>query len=283
MRDHSTHHQLDQLLARLIDGDATERDIAKLDEILDGDSDAQRRYVHYFDLHAELVKKSQTSTLSNSAESDRRELSTLRWILGLVATGLAAALLTAVALRFGENLGEVDDPIIVRNEEITNAEDLGPTDDGVAVLTHAADALWLNSLTLKSGAILSPGEFKLGRGVIQVEFYYGAQLLVEGPADLEIVSVDRVICRQGKLRARVPSHAAGFSVLTPSFELVDLGDGVRVGRHQRWTVRRSRLGRRSRAVPARRKTGSQQEAGALWRRRGCVVTEWDESTDGFGS
>ncbi len=64
---------------------------------------------------------------------------------------------------------------------------------------------------------------KLAHGVIHVEFYNGVQLLVEGPADVEIRSVASVVCRQGRLRSFVPPNATGFSVLTPKFELVDLG------------------------------------------------------------
>ena len=85
------------------------------------------------------------------------------------------------------------------------------------------DVQWLSDNPPHAGSILSPGELKLAGGLIQVEFYSGVQLLVEGPADLEIRSVANVICREGRLRSLVPPNATGFSVLTPKFELVDLG------------------------------------------------------------
>jgi hypothetical protein len=51
----------------------------------------------------------------------------------------------------------------------------------------------------------------------------GVTLTVEGPADLELLSIDRVHCRRGKLRTRVPRGAEGFIVSTPGSAVVDLG------------------------------------------------------------
>ena len=60
-------------------------------------------------------------------------------------------------------------------------------------------------------------------GILQLEFYGGATVVVEGPAEIEILDESRVVCRFGRLRAHVPDQARGFAVLAPSFELVDLG------------------------------------------------------------
>jgi hypothetical protein len=51
----------------------------------------------------------------------------------------------------------------------------------------------------------------------------GVTLTLEGPADLELLSIDRVHCRRGKLRTRVPQGADGFIVSTPGSAVVDLG------------------------------------------------------------
>jgi hypothetical protein len=51
----------------------------------------------------------------------------------------------------------------------------------------------------------------------------GVTLTLEGPADLELLSIDRVHCRRGKLRTRVPRGAEGFIVSTPGSAVVDLG------------------------------------------------------------
>ncbi len=106
-------------------------------------------------------------------------------------------------------------------------------DDGIAVLNQVADAEWEDDSPggLAAGSILSPGRLQLKAGLAQIEFYNGARLILEGPVDIELQSVNEVICHHGRLRAQVPPAARGFTVLSPQFELVDLGTefGVEVG------------------------------------------------------
>ncbi len=104
-------------------------------------------------------------------------------------------------------------------------------DDGVAYLKQSVNAIWEGDSDLESGAVFSPGTLKLLKGLAQIEFYSGARLIVEGPAELELVSASRTVCHNGKVRAQVPPQARGFTVLAPQFELVDLGTefGVEVG------------------------------------------------------
>ena len=56
-------------------------------------------------------------------------------------------------------------------------------------------------------------------------------LTVEGPADVDLVSLDRVFCRRGKLRARVPEGAEGFVVASVESAVIDQGTefGLNVG------------------------------------------------------
>src|SRR5262249_50184338 len=70
---------------------------------------------------------------------------------------------------------------------------------------------------------VTAGRLRLRSGRVSLAFYNGVSLAVEGPADLDLLAADRVFCRQGKLRTRVPPGAEGFTVLTPRGEVVDLG------------------------------------------------------------
>jgi hypothetical protein len=63
----------------------------------------------------------------------------------------------------------------------------------------------------------------LDRGFAQIEFFSGATLLVEGSAELEIVSAWEARCLSGKVRVRVPPAARGFRLTAPGMKLVDLG------------------------------------------------------------
>ncbi len=73
------------------------------------------------------------------------------------------------------------------------------------------------------GAIVGLERFRFTQGAITLAFLSGVTLSVEGPADLELLAIDRVFCRRGKLRARVPQGAEGFVVTTPGSSVVDLG------------------------------------------------------------
>ncbi|MDA0350536.1 MAG: hypothetical protein O3C20_24425, partial [Verrucomicrobia bacterium] len=96
-------------------------------------------------------------------------------------------------------------------------------DDGVAVLTRALGAVWEGGKQPEPGDSIPPGHWKLSSGSAELEFYNGASVILQGPADLEIVSADGGILHAGKLRAQVPEHAHGFTITSPDVKLVDLG------------------------------------------------------------
>ena len=73
------------------------------------------------------------------------------------------------------------------------------------------------------GHTVGPGRFRLASGTATLAFLNGVMLTLEGPADIDLISVDRVFCRRGKLRTRVPKGAEGFIVASPSSAVVDLG------------------------------------------------------------
>jgi hypothetical protein len=73
------------------------------------------------------------------------------------------------------------------------------------------------------GAVLAPGRFRVGSGRVTLSFFSGVTLTLEGPADVDLVAIDRVFCRRGRLRARVPEGAEGFVVASPGSAVVDLG------------------------------------------------------------
>jgi len=97
-----------------------------------------------------------------------------------------------------------------------------PAIQPIAVLRENADAVW-NGASPAAGAGLIPGTLKLESGMVAIEFTSGARVLLEGPAELDLVSGMEAFCRSGKLRANVPPPAQGFTIITPSSRVVDLG------------------------------------------------------------
>lgn len=98
------------------------------------------------------------------------------------------------------------------------------TTSAVAVLTRGVDLVWESGADAPSlHEPLSPGELRLKSGVAEIEFFQGARLCIEGPAQLRLVSAGEAYCSSGRFSAEVPPHARGFRIGTPKGDLVDLG------------------------------------------------------------
>jgi hypothetical protein len=105
-------------------------------------------------------------------------------------------------------------------------------DDTVAVLHMTYRAEWEDTgMPTRAGSTLPPGRLVLKAGYAQIEFYNGAMVILEGPADFKIVSRTEGYCARGKLRATVPPQAQGFTIGSPALDLVDRGTefGLDVG------------------------------------------------------
>ncbi|NNE90574.1 MAG: hypothetical protein HKN23_02915, partial [Verrucomicrobiales bacterium] len=75
--------ELDAMLARLVDETISPDELADLERRLDGDPDAQRRYLHYLDLHSDLAEGKGATRTEKSAPMIQRR--------GWLISGLAAA------------------------------------------------------------------------------------------------------------------------------------------------------------------------------------------------
>lgn len=98
------------------------------------------------------------------------------------------------------------------------------TTAAVALLSRAVDVQWSSgSKAQPTGAPLEPGWLRLKSGLVQVDFFNGARVVLEGPAEFQLVSAGEAVCTAGKLTAEVPPQARGFRVRTPQGTVVDLG------------------------------------------------------------
>ncbi len=73
------------------------------------------------------------------------------------------------------------------------------------------------------GEKLGVRTLRLLAGRATLSLFNGVELFVEGPAEIELVTLDNVSLHRGKIRARVPQGAEGFSVSGPGLLVVDLG------------------------------------------------------------
>jgi len=93
-----------------------------------------------------------------------------------------------------------------------------------AILARAVNVKWAEgTLAPLEGTALRPGPLHLTQGAVRIDFRSGARLVVEAPAQLDIIGRNAASCRFGRLSAEVPSTARGFTVQLRDVEVVDLG------------------------------------------------------------
>jgi hypothetical protein len=88
------------------------------------------------------------------------------------------------------------------------------------MLNRTVDAEWNASPEApRLGAPLAPASLRLKSGLAQSVFYSGARVVIEGPAEFELISATEASCRHGRLTAEVPPQARGFRVVTPQMNV----------------------------------------------------------------
>ncbi|HEY2158185.1 MAG TPA: LamG-like jellyroll fold domain-containing protein, partial [Isosphaeraceae bacterium] len=153
--------------------------------------------------------------------------------LASAAVGWTLAVLFAVglvaALRWpGERKAPVAAPAVVARPlpKVGAAE-------GVAVVVRAEGVRWEmdGGRVPKEGDVLPRGRLLIHEGRAMFWMLSGVAVTVEGPAEVDLLSIERIACNRGRLRARVPEGAEGFVVSGPGSAVVDLGTefGVNVG------------------------------------------------------
>lgn len=237
---------LDELEALLSDWDAGELDavgVQRVREILRESETARELYVQHQMLEAALRLESNAGLDSymTSIDSDvaeplflngnssaepnttavnaihRRSLA--QWLA--IAATLAFVVLSA---RWGylEFIGSGDLSSASRVDR--TADSVESTAQGVALLTRLVDVEWgSNQTPLEVGQAVSPGNFALQSGFAQLEFFCGATVIIEGPAELDVVSPMAAQVRSGRLRAQVPPAARGFALTVDDLKVIDLG------------------------------------------------------------
>ncbi len=176
--------------------------------------------------------------------------SVLFWLIfGSLGLYFAAQLGSLMLSRFwAQNAAQLADEHGVRiGTEKKPAEEPSTPDDNdgqvVAWLTRAVDCKWRPATSsaggaesperfeLETGTEFSAGEkLDLATGLAELTFDSGAKVILHAPARFTVDSALAGDLQLGKLTAKVPHTAKGFTVNTPSGKVVDLGTefGVKV-------------------------------------------------------
>ncbi|MEZ5386489.1 MAG: LamG-like jellyroll fold domain-containing protein [Prosthecobacter sp.] len=110
------------------------------------------------------------------------------------------------------------------NDSLATTNDREPSAEGFAVVRRLFDVAWPEPSKLhREGDTLGSETFRLASGTAEIQFYSGATMMVQGPAEIVLKSAWEAVCREGVVRMQVPPAARGFKLQAPTTEIVDLG------------------------------------------------------------
>jgi hypothetical protein len=207
------------LFCRFSDGTLPPEERERLEQILATHPEARLRWFLHSDIEIGLADWAATQKAHATTRipgrtgfrsflpsfSPNRHSRTVRWSLALTALTAVLAIGTFTTLWLLRK--PVETPVT-----------------GVAVLSRLAGVEWADGAEGPvSGSLLNPGTLRLRSGAILLEFRSGARLIVEGPAEIRLISPSLAFLQEGRASAIVPPQTKGFTISLPDFKVVDLG------------------------------------------------------------
>ncbi len=102
----------------------------------------------------------------------------------------------------------------------------------VATITKSINSVFSDNKSYQPGTRLSRHDkpLWLQKGAVEIEFDYGASVVIEAPAEFKLNSEENISLFSGRLYAHVPDRSKGFMVETPNSRIIDLGTefGIKV-------------------------------------------------------
>jgi len=219
--------EYDDVVAAVCHGTATEAEMSALNELLRSNPDARDEYLMRVEVHSRLASEpdlfpqvtdaAAPSRVPETGFSESRNVfhAKPRMQKSTRTRGRLLALAACLALIAAGTRG-----LWVRGV----AAGKGTTSNAIAMLTRSVDAQWGRSTQpLRPGSALGPERLRLESGLAQVVFYSGARVVMEGPAELQLISPSEAFCPAGRLLAEVPGPARGFRLKTTQLDVVDFG------------------------------------------------------------
>lgn len=227
--------ELESLLFDLEAGMLDDVGMERIREILRSDEEARAFYVKHQVLNAAMKLDVEAGLDPTQSDGEFRPTTTrsvhlkktASHVLRISYSAVAAAVLLICVLTGRLLYLEFSDEnrpeeIAETNEQRANLKEA--TSSGVALLTRLVDIEWAPQQTpLEVGDALLPGRLGIRSGYAQLEFFCGATVIVEAPAELDLKSTTLARVYSGQLRAHVPPAARGFSLEVDDMKVVDLG------------------------------------------------------------
>jgi hypothetical protein len=247
--------ELTTLIASRLEGRESPESAARLDELLIEHHEARELYLELADLdaslawevrprYADLFELTQQTSTSAAPLVDPAISSSLHVPVLSIASRTMTVLfkpvtwsILAVGLAFFIYIAVISSGI--RRDKFHNESN--GIDSFVATISNSTGVKWSDKTAVRIANLsVKVGEpLKIDSGTIELELEGGAKLVVEGPAECTIDAENRATLHSGKLVAKVPKQAVGFTLDTPMATIVDLGTefDVKVAASQQTDVR----------------------------------------------
>ena len=198
LMDDKTLEKLYILIEKQIDDNLTDTEAAKLEELILKNKEARSIYMDATSHNAMLFEQGLKSEDSESSNSSKK-------VIVYQFALLAAAALIAF--------------MFIAPKKATI-----PQDNSIAVLSKTEDCEWSgSSLPTESGSRLNSGNLNLIKGLATVKFHSGAEVIIEAPAEIELINSMHCLVKNGTVMADVPDSAHGFTIDTPKAKAIDHG------------------------------------------------------------
>ncbi len=246
MKFDDRHTQFNELLLRALEGDITEQQAARLNRLLVEDAEAREQYLDFMRLYGELSPYGDAGCLSGTPQAGREQSEDYTTLLQSLAREESIAPTVCIAQAKTDSsqvlIQQVKRQKVVykmsRSSVLTLFASVAATVliilflrfipqsvVKVATLTDSIGAVFSDGHPVSAGSRLASRceSFWLQKGIIKVEFDYGAEVIIEAPAEFVLNSADDIALRSGRLFAHVPTRSQGFKVETPMATVIDLG------------------------------------------------------------
>ncbi|BCU79265.1 LamG-like jellyroll fold domain-containing protein [Luteolibacter sp. LG18] len=207
----------DDTISRMIEGDATPEEIARLHEAAKADPALRARLSELTALHGLLGV-----AMEDEFSRERR----LQGILKAVKAAEQEDFVDAVkgkvrrGRRFQYRLAAAAAVALC----LTGWMFLAGKHRAVATVARVETVTWGQGVEFDAGSHLKSGQhLSFESGLVELQVGKRGKMVVEGPADLEFAAADKSILHRGRVVMRVTPAGHGYRMETPGGAVVDLG------------------------------------------------------------
>ncbi|MBI9016711.1 MAG: LamG domain-containing protein [Phycisphaerae bacterium] len=235
------------LLGKLIEGQANADEIALVDKMICENKDYASQYITFVSdcafletsaistlngtespelIGDELLREYALEDIQSSWLSEQKEKAKESVVLDLSPVQRKPIQFINI-LRIGGAIAALIMVALILNlvQQITRSYESPVRPSVVAVVEEQLDAKWVvvNQSEIKVGTELVQGKLQLESGLAKIRFENGAEVFLQGPVSVELLSGQGMELFAGKMTAHVCEEAVGFSVYANDSKIVDLG------------------------------------------------------------